>query len=328
MFVTRIKSRESLIVTLEASQNLVILGAGSIGTSFAAVFSDAGWNVVLFDPNLKCSQAVIRQINDHKDAIALAGLVSGMEEGKIDVVASPEFALKNASLVLECGPEDVSVKKEIFAKLLETSPKETLLATASSAILISQIVTNSEQQSRCLVAHPVNPPSVLRLVELCPAPGTSEYFIGRAKKIFANAGFQTAVLNREIEGFILNRLQGAVLREAYRLVDEGIAEPNDIDTVMRLGLGPRWALSGPFETAELNTPGGITAHATRMGPAYKRMGEARGESVEWAPELVQRVVQARNEARGNVTISERTAWRSRAVAKLVAIRDLLTSGVA
>ena len=322
----RIKSRERLIVTLEASQNLVILGAGSIGTSFAAAFSDAGWNVVLFDPNLTCSQAVIRQVNDHKGAITLAGLVSGMEEGKIDVVASPQVALKNASLVLECGPEDLSIKREIFAKLLDTTPNETLLATASSAILISQIVTNSEQQSRCIVAHPVNPPSVLRLVELCPAPGTTEYFMERAKTIFANAGFKSAVLDREIEGFILNRLQGAVLREAYRLVNERIAEPNDIDNVMRLGLGPRWALSGPFETAELNTPGGLAAHAKRMGPAYKRMGEERGESVEWTPELVERVVRARNEARGNVTISERAAWRSRAVAQLVAIRNLLSRG--
>ena len=313
-------------MTLEASQNLVILGAGSIGTSFAAAFSDAGWNVVVSDPNPTRSQSVERQVYEHKDAIALAGLASGMEEGEIDVVASPEVALKNAILVLECGPEDLYIKREIFAKLLDTTSKETLLATASSAIPISQIVTNNKQQSRCLVAHPVNPPSVLRLVELCPAPGTTEYFMERAKTIFANAGFKSAVLGREIEGFILNRLQGAVLREAYRLVNERIAEPNDIDNVMRLGLGPRWALSGPFETAELNTPGGLAAHATRMGPAYKRMGEERGESVEWTPELVERVVRARNEVRGNVTTSELTAWRARAVAQIVAIRDLLTGG--
>ena len=313
-------------MTLEASQNLVILGAGSIGTSFAAAFSDAGWNVVVSDPNPTRSQSVERQVYEHKDAIALAGLASGMEEGEIDVVASPEVALKNAILVLECGPEDLYIKREIFAKLLDTTSKETLLATASSAIPISQIVTNNKQQSRCLVAHPVNPPSVLRLVELCPAPGTTEYFMERAKTIFANAGFKSAVLGREIEGFILNRLQGAVLREAYRLVNERIAEPNDIDNVMRLGLGPRWALSGPFETAELNTPGGLAAHAKRMGPAYKRMGEERGESVEWTPELVERVVRARNEVRGNVTTSELTAWRARAVAQIVAIRDLLTGG--
>ena len=324
----RIKSRERLTVTFEASQNLVILGAGSIGTSFAAAFSDAGWNVVISDPNSIRSQAAKRQVHEHKDAMALACLATDSEEGEIDVVESPEVALKNASLVLECGPEDLSIKREIFAKLLDATSEETLLATASSAILISQIVNNSEQQSRCIVAHPVNPPSVLRLVELCPAPGTSKYFMERAQTLFATAGFQSAVLGREIEGFILNRLQGAVLREAYRLVDEKIAEPNDIDNVMRLGLGPRWALSGPFETAELNTPGGIAAHAIRMGPAYKRMGEERGESVEWTPELVERVVQARNEARGNVTISERAAWRARAVAQIVAIRDMLTRGIA
>ena len=313
-------------MTLEASQNLVILGAGSIGTSFAAAFSDAGWRVVVSDPVPVGSQAFNQCVDQQKGAIALAGLARGREEGTIDIVSSPKVALKVASLVLECGPEELSIKREIFAELLNETPKETLLATASSAIPISQIVADAEQQARCLVAHPVNPPSVLRLIELCPAPGTSEYFIERAKTLFASAGFQAAVLGREIEGFILNRLQGAVLREAYRLVDEGIAEPNDIDNVMRLGLGPRWALSGPFETAELNTPGGVAAHATRMGPAYKRMGEARGESVEWTPELVDRVVRARNKARGKITIPERAAWRSRAVAQLVSIRDRLTRG--
>ena len=119
----------------------------------------------------------------------------------------------------------------------------------------------------------------------------------------------------------MNRLQGAVLREAYRLVDEGVAGANDIDHVMRLSLGPRWALSGPFETAELNTPGGITAHAARLGPAYKRMGEARGETVDWPPELVAKVERDRRAVLPAPDIPARVQWRTRAVAKLVAARD-------
>jgi 3-hydroxyacyl-CoA dehydrogenase len=145
----------------------------------------------------------------------------------------------------------------------------------------------------------------------------------RAAAMFSGAGFATALLGHEIEGFILNRLQGAVLREAYRLVNEGVAEPNDIDKAMRLGLGPRWALAGPFETAELNTPGGITAHAERMGPAYRRMGEARGETVDWSDPLISRVSDAREVARSGATIADRARWRSRAVARLVALRDEL-----
>lgn len=321
----RTKSRERLLVTTEASQQLVILGAGFIGTSFAAAFSDAGWRVVIADPDPPRLEVVDETIAGQKDAMYLAGLVRN-KGGTVEAVASTVSFLKDADLVLECGPEDLSIKRGIFADLLETTGPETILATASSAIRMSQIVTDAELQARCLVAHPVNPPAVLRLIELCPAPGTSQDTMARAGELFGSAGFEPAVLGREIEGFILNRLQGAVLREAYRLVHEGITLPNDIDKVMRLGLGPRWALSGPFETAELNTPGGIPAHAVRMGPAYKRMGEARGETVDWTPDLVDRVAKAREQARGATTVPERAAWRSRAVAQLVAFRDRLLRG--
>ena len=96
-----------------------------------------------------------------------------------------------------------------------------------------------------------------------------------------------------------------------------------IDKVMRLGLGPRWALSGPFETAELNTPGGIRAHAARLGPAYKRMGESRGETVEWSVALVDRVEQERRAICPAEDLPKRAAWRAGAVAQLVALRDRL-----
>ena len=145
--------------------------------------------------------------------------------------------------------------------------------------------------------------------------------IERARQLFQEAGFTPVVLQKEVEGFVLNRLQGAVLREAYRLVEDGVVGVNDLDTVMRMGLGPRWALSGPFETVELNTPGGIKAHAERMGPAYKRMGEERGETVDWSQSLVERVAGERRGILPENRITERAAWRARAVADLVAARD-------
>ena len=96
-------------------------------------------------------------------------------------------------------------------------------------------------------------------------------------------------MRREIEGFVFNRLQGALLREAYCLVRDGVASPEDVDRVVRDGPGRRWALAGPFETAELNTHGGIEAHAARMGPSYARMGAERGEHDPWTDDLVRQV---------------------------------------
>jgi 3-hydroxyacyl-CoA dehydrogenase len=302
--------------------DIVVLGAGFIGQSFAAVFLDAGWHVTLCDPDQHRLEQARAGLLAQQDAISLAGLAKG-NCGRIELTASLADAAGRAAMVIECGPENVATKQSIFADLLKTAGQTTVLATASSAIPISRIVPSPDQQTRCLVAHPVNPPAVLRIIELCPAPSTAPATVNRAAEIFGAAGFETAVLGHEVEGFLLNRLQGAVLREGYRLVEEGVATPDDIDKVMRMGLGPRWALSGPFETAELNTPGGIPAHAARMGPAYKRIGESRGETVNWSEELVGRVAASRDRARGDTSIEERARWRSRAVAKLVAFRDRL-----
>jgi len=305
-----------------APLRVVILGAGSIGLSFAATFEDAGANVTLAEPDAARREAVPQGLAVQREAIALAGLTKGAG-GRVTLVAASGDTLRETDLVLECGPEALDAKQAIFAGLLASTGPDTILATTSSAITISRIVPEAAQQARCIVAHPINPPSVLRVIELVPAPGTLPDTVARAERVFAGAGFAAVRLGHEIEGFVLNRLQGAILREAYRLVDEGVTDVAGIEAGVRLGLGPRWAFSGPFETAELNTPGGIVAHAARMGPAYRRMGEARGETVDWRPDLVARVAAERRAVLPEQNIPARAAWRARAVARLVAARDRL-----
>ncbi len=304
------------------SRNVTILGAGSIGVSFAAVLADGGARVCLADPDPNRRAAVAASLAVQAEAIKTAGLALG-HEGQLTVVDDPGDHLAEADLVMECGPENLEIKQAIFADLLKSTDAETILATASSAITISRILPREADQRRCLVAHPVNPPAILRVIELVPAPGTDPTVTETAADLFSQAGFEAVQLGHEIEGFVLNRLQGAVLREAYRLVEDGVADVAGIEAIVRLGLGPRWALSGPFETAELNTPGGIPAHAERMGDAYRRMGEARGETVDWNDTLVERVNAERRAALPAAAIPARAAWRSRAVARLVAERDRL-----
>ncbi|MFN3225552.1 MAG: 3-hydroxyacyl-CoA dehydrogenase NAD-binding domain-containing protein [Hyphomicrobiales bacterium] len=301
---------------------ITILGAGSIGVSFAAVFCDTGAKVCLADPDADRQGAAPHGLAEHVEAMRDAGLWRG-GAGSVEVVDDPGKALQGSDLVIECGPETLETKRAIFVDLLARTGSETVLATASSAITISEILPDSSQQKRCLVAHPVNPPSILRVIELVPAPGTDQEATAKAARLFQSAGFETVHLGHEIEGFVLNRLQSAVLREAYRLVDEGVTDVAGIEAIMRMGLGPRWALSGPFETAELNTPGGIKAHAARMGPAYKRIGEARGETVDWNEDLVANVNAQRREVLPLEALAARATWRSRAVARLVAARDRL-----
>ncbi|MFV2054710.1 3-hydroxyacyl-CoA dehydrogenase NAD-binding domain-containing protein [Aliiroseovarius sp. YM-037] len=308
-----------------APSNIVILGAGIIGQSLAAVFADAGWSVALADPNPAAREAVPTGLEVQRNAIRTAGLWQG-GGGAVQVLADAGDALSNAAMVLECGPEDLVAKKAIFRDLLAGTSPDVILATASSAIVMSDILPDATDQARCLVAHPVNPPAVLRVIELVPAPGTRPDITKRSAELFSAAGFQTVMLAHEIEGFVMNRLQSAVLRESYRLVDEGIANAEGIDKIMRMALGPRWALSGPFETADLNTAGGIAAHAARMGPAYKRIGEARGEAVDWHDDLVNRVTAERRAVCAEADLPKRAAWRAGAVAQLVKLRDALWLG--
>ncbi len=305
------------------ARKIVLLGAGSIGLSFAAAFTDRGHAVTLVEPDAARREAAHAGVEAQLDAIGRAGLRRD-GNGPLVIASEGGGALAEADLVVECGPERLDIKQEIFADLLARTGTETVLATASSAIPMSRIVIDSEAQRRCLVAHPVNPPSVLRLIEIAPAPGTDAGIVAKAQACFAEAGFEAVALTREIEGFVLNRLQGAVLREAYRLVDDGIVDVAGVEAVMRLGLGPRWALSGPFETVELNTPGGIRAHAARMGPAYRAMGEERGETKPgWDDTLVARVDKQRRQVLPLEALPDRAAWRVRAVAALVAFRDRL-----
>jgi 3-hydroxyacyl-CoA dehydrogenase len=121
------------------------------------------------------------------------------------------------------------------------------------------------------------------------------------------------LVRREVEGFVFNRLQGALLREAYCLVRDGVASVDDVDRAVRDGLGRRWAFMGPFETAELNTRGGIEEHAKRLGEAYARMGAERGRDEPWAPELVARVAAELHRRLPPNRWEERVAWRDDAL---------------
>ncbi|MEM9756799.1 MAG: 3-hydroxyacyl-CoA dehydrogenase NAD-binding domain-containing protein, partial [Pseudomonadota bacterium] len=198
---------------------VVILGAGAIGVSFAACFLDAGARVTLVEPDKTRHGGLGTALKTQQDAIKTAGLAASLA-GDLAIASAPPGDLAQSTIVLECGPERLEVKQATFAEMLAKTGDGTVLATASSAIPMSRILPAPADQARCLVTHPVNPPAALRLVELAPAPATSPAVVAKAAGIFASLGFTTVTLHHEVEGFILNRLQGAVLREAYRLVDD------------------------------------------------------------------------------------------------------------
>jgi 3-hydroxyacyl-CoA dehydrogenase len=212
--------------------------------------------------------------------------------------------------------ESLSVKRALFAELDRRTEPSVVLASSTSMIPCSQFAAGLPGRQRCLVVHPGNPPYLLPIAELAPAPFTAPQTVDRARELLSAVGMVPVTVGGENEGFIFNRLQGALLREAYCLVRDGVASPDDIDLVVTCGLGRRWAVQGPFATAELNTRGGIQRHAQLLGPAYARMGAERGQHDPWTPELVARVASAVQRRLPGAQWAEHVNRRDRALMSL------------
>ncbi|MGE4406938.1 3-hydroxyacyl-CoA dehydrogenase [Pseudomonas sp.] len=307
----------------ESERPIAIVGAGSIGIAFSLVFARAGVPVRLHDPDGDMRDLAPASVLGRARALAAFDLLDEAPErlaARVTVFDDLAEALTNACLVQECAPERAELKREIFIELDRFAPVDAVLASASSAIPASVFASELPGRERCLIAHPGNPPYLLPVIEIAPAPFTADWAIQAASERFNAAGLKPVLVRKEVEGFVFNRLQGAMLREAYCLVRDGVATVEDIDTVVRDGLGLRWSVIGPFETADLNTRGGIAAHAERLGPAYARMGAERGQQDPWTEELVAEVERQRREKLPLADWEARVAWRDRELMKRIALR--------
>lgn len=302
---------------------VAIIGAGSIGAAFALLFASAGRRVHIFDPSAQQRDTVIEQVAaSWRDLHSFQLAVSTEAEvrARIRVFDSLRDAAAPADYVQECAPEQVQLKRDIFAELDACTRPDAVLASASSALPVSKFAQGLSGAHRCLIAHPGNPPFLLRVIELVPAAFTEASVIERARSVLSSVGLKPIVVRKEVAGFVFNRLQGAVLREAYCLVRDGIATVEDIDCIVRDGLGLRWSVVGPFETVDLNTRGGIASHAAKLGPAYAAMGAERGQHDPWTPELVKTVEEQRRALLPLEQWQDRVRWRDRALMAALAAR--------
>jgi 3-hydroxyacyl-CoA dehydrogenase len=268
---------------------MAIVGAGSIGLAWSVVFARAQWRVALFDIAGPMRDAAAAAIERRLGDLHQVGLLPEPVEAtmaRITVTDDLTEAVHGAGWVQESVVENIEVKRELFARLDELAGGGAVLASSSSMIAASGWASELSSRHRCLVVHPGNPPYLLTVAEVVPAPFTSGQTILRARQVLESVGMSPVLVHGEPEGFVFNRLQGALLREAYCLVRDGVVSPADVDRVVKEGLGRRWAVLGPFETSHLNTRGGIRRHAELMGPAYERMGAERGQHDPWTPDLV------------------------------------------
>ena len=288
-------------------RHAAVIGAGTIGLSWTALFAHHGLTVRVTDPRPDLAEAVeaaLAQFAPH------LGTTAEDLASRVHIAADVTEAVRDADVVQENGPENVEFKKDLFRRLVEQAPEHALLLSSSSAIP-STAFTGEIDGSRVLIGHPFNPPHLIPLVEVVPGTHTSDESVQGAVDFYTFVGRTPVVERKEIPGFVGNRQQNALSREAIYLVEQGVVTPEDLDKVITNSLGIRWATVGPFLGSHLGGgPGGYRHMAEHIGKSMKKMWAGLGTPSQ-SPEEQERLIEAVEKAYGSSTYSELAETRDR-----------------
>ncbi|MFI5588515.1 3-hydroxyacyl-CoA dehydrogenase NAD-binding domain-containing protein [Amycolatopsis sp. NPDC051758] len=299
-------------------RNAAVIGAGTIGLSWTALFAHHGLTVRVSDPRPDLAEAVTGALETFAPHL---GTTAAELASRVHVAADVTEAVRDADVVQENGPENVEFKKDLFATLLKEAPAHALLLSSSSAIP-STAFTGELDGSRVLIGHPFNPPHLIPLVEVVPGERTSDESVQQAVDFYTFLGRTPVVERKEIPGFVGNRLQNALSREAIYLVEQGVVTPEELDKVITNSLGIRWATVGPFLGSHLGGgPGGYRHMAEHIGKSMKQMWAGLGNPSQ-SPEEQERLIEAVEKAYGSSTYSELAETRDRKqLAVLTAVEE-------
>jgi ketoreductase RED1 len=290
-----------------------VIGAGTIGLSWTALFAAHGLTVRVSDPRPDLAEAVDEALARSAPQLAARGLdVTGLA-GRVHIAAGVTDAVRDADVVQENGPERIEFKQDLFATLAREAPGHALLLSSSSAIPSTEFTKElaDDAAARVLIGHPFNPPHLVPLVEVVPGERTGEDAVKAAVDFYTSVGRTPVVERKEIPGFVGNRLQNALSREAVYLVEQGVVTPEELDTVMTNSLGLRWATVGPFLGSHLGGgPGGYRHMAEHIGASMKRMWADLGTPSQ-NDEQQERLIAAVEQAYGSATYPELTETRDR-----------------
>ncbi len=265
-------------------KKVALIGCGLIGQSWAISFLSAGFHISLFDPvegvMAQAKEKIKAKLGDLKNYGVLENKNISDYLDKVHLAQDLSHAVRGSIHVQESGPEDLEIKKELTIKIDAATADNIPIASSTSGIPASLYAKDVKGQNRCLVAHPINPPHLIPAVEIVPAPFTSEAVTKAVKNIIISIDKEPLELKKEIPGFVVNRLQGALLSEAFNLVKEGVSSAEDIDKAISEGLGLRWSFMGPFQTIHLNAPEGIAGYVKRYEKMYGEMFNKL--DIEWS----------------------------------------------
>lgn len=305
-------------------ERIALIGGGLIGQAWAIVFARAGHTVMMYDASPVIIEQAQSRIASRLEDLAKFNLVEDPKAvlGRIGYAIRLGDAVIGADYVQESVPEKVDVKREIYGELDRSVGKDTIIGSSTSGIPASAFTESIACRSRCLVAHPINPPYVTPLVELCPAPWTDKTVVDRTHDLMTKVGQAPIRVKKEVPGFIANRLQGALLTMAIKLVEEGYASVEDVDIAIKDGIGLRWSFMGPLETIDLNAPGGIADYMGRYGPLYEAIEQSAAAPLAWDDSLAGRIESNRRQTLPADQLAERSEWRDRRLMALASHKQL------
>lgn len=307
--------RQRRIELAATPDTAAIIGAGLIGRSWAVVFARLGARIQIYDPSPQARADAEQWLGDVLRAES--PLASAADIRFCETLVE---ALDGATYVQENAPEALEAKRSLYRQLDNLVAPGVPICSSTSALLPSALFEGLAGASRFLVAHPTNPPHVVPAVEIVPSPWTSQDCLAAVETLLSKCGQETVRLRREVPGFLLNRLQAALINEALRLVEENVAAPDEIDKVVRSGLGLRWAFIGPFETMDLNASGGFANYAERLGGVHASLDRVNSGASPWDGVAPASVGAARREILPVEMIAVRQQWRDRQVMALRALK--------
>lgn len=302
-------------------ERVAIIGAGLVGSGWALVFAKAGYNVNVYDPQKEIRDRFLPWATESANEFYKSGLASdpAIIINKLKICNTLEEALHGVQYIQESVFERVDVKEDVSLQIDALIGPQTIVGSSSSGIPASKFTEKCKHRENFLIVHPVNPPHLIPVVELVPAPWTNKELISQVRDFMTNVGQVPVVVNKEIDGFILNRLQGVLLNEAWSLYEKGYANLTDIDATISHGLGLRWSFMGPFETIDLNAPKGITDYAERLGGLYYKMAQ-QTVAAPWSKEAIKRADAERREALPLDQLRKRCEWRDKKLIELKAFK--------
>jgi 3-hydroxyacyl-CoA dehydrogenase len=307
--------------------DVTLVGVGFVGRAWAIAFARAGHTVTLWTRRPEAAEEALAPIRAILPALEKSGQLGGRSIAEmmdlLRVDTDFDRAVGRADWVQESVAEEIGQKSAMFARLDAAARPEAILASSTSALLPSRFTAGLAGGRRCLVAHPINPPFLIPAVEVVPAPWTDPAVVDHAVDLLTGIGQAPIVMRRELAGFVMNRLQGAVLQEAFRLVAGGFASIEDVDRGLRDGLALRWAFVGPFETIDLNAPDGVRQYCERYEGFYADLFESQRERVAWTGPWLADIEAARRAALPAGELENRRLWRDACLADLAALKKAL-----